>query len=228
MRETYGLSFREQRQFQSTFMYRAVASGDVDVISAFSTDGRIAAYDLVVLDDPQQAILPYDAIVLLSPARANDSALKGVLQPLIGAIPIDGCAQPTSSSIATRTSCRRSRLPRGSRSPLSCTDARKDQRTRRSARAAEQSPPRRQAFTILAEQAQLAALVARVPRGAAARAVRGGRYRHRDLVARGELDLSGRPQAVRAVLSRQRHALQDARRNLGRVRAHLPQALDRG
>jgi osmoprotectant transport system permease protein len=89
LRETYGLAFREQRQFQSTFMYRAVAGGEVDVISAFSSDGRIAAYDLVVLEDPQQAILPYDAILLLSPARAADSALKGALQPLIGAIPIE-------------------------------------------------------------------------------------------------------------------------------------------
>jgi osmoprotectant transport system permease protein len=70
-------------------MYRAVASGEVDVISAFSSDGRIAAYDLVVLDDPQQAILPYDAILLLSPARASDATLRRALQPLIGAIPIE-------------------------------------------------------------------------------------------------------------------------------------------
>ena len=89
LRDTYGLGFREQRQYQSTFMYRAVASGDVDVISAFSSDGRIAAYDLVVLEDPKQAILPYDAVVLLSPARAGDAALKSTLQPMIGAIPID-------------------------------------------------------------------------------------------------------------------------------------------
>ena len=73
LRDRYGLSFREQRQYQSTFMYRAVASGEVDVISAFSSDGRIAAYDLVVLEDPKQVILPYDAIVLLAPKRAADN-----------------------------------------------------------------------------------------------------------------------------------------------------------
>jgi osmoprotectant transport system permease protein len=89
LRDTYGLRFAERRQYQSTFMYRAVASGDVDVISAFSSDGRIAAYDLLVLEDPKQAILPYDAIVLLSPARAGDAALKSALQPMIGAIPIE-------------------------------------------------------------------------------------------------------------------------------------------
>ena len=45
-------------------MYQVVAQGDVDVISAFSTDGRIAALDLVVIEDDRGAIPPYDAIVL--------------------------------------------------------------------------------------------------------------------------------------------------------------------
>jgi osmoprotectant transport system permease protein len=85
----YGLEFRRQRQFQSTFMYRAAASGEVDVISAFSSDGRIAAEDLVVLEDPREVILPYDAILLLAPARADDADLLRALQPLIDAIPIE-------------------------------------------------------------------------------------------------------------------------------------------
>jgi osmoprotectant transport system permease protein len=89
LRDRYGLRFREQRQFQSTFMYRAVASGDVDVISAFSSDGRIAAYALAVLDDPLQVIPPYDAILLISPARASDRRLRQALEPLVGAIPIE-------------------------------------------------------------------------------------------------------------------------------------------
>ena len=89
LRDRYGLAFREQRQYQSTFMYRAVANAEVDVISAFSSDGRIAAYDLVVLEDPKQVILPYDAIVLLAPRRAHDEALQRALMPLLGAVPID-------------------------------------------------------------------------------------------------------------------------------------------
>jgi osmoprotectant transport system permease protein len=89
LRDRYALAFREQRQYQSTFMYRAVASGDVDVISAFSSDGRIAAWDLVVLEDPKQVILPYDAIVLLSPRRAADETLRRALAPLLGALPIE-------------------------------------------------------------------------------------------------------------------------------------------
>ena len=42
-------------------------AGDVDVVSAYTSDGRIAQFDLAVLDDPKHAIPPYDAILLLSP-----------------------------------------------------------------------------------------------------------------------------------------------------------------
>ena len=89
MRTDYGLAFAGQRQFQSTFMYRAVASGDVDVISAFSSDGRIAAEDLVVLEDPLQVVPPYDAVLLIAPARADDAVLRRALQPVVGRIPIE-------------------------------------------------------------------------------------------------------------------------------------------
>jgi len=90
LRERYGgLRFREERQFQPTFMYQALVGGEVDVISAFSSDGRIAANDLIVLEDPQHAIPPYDAIVLLSPAGAADPVLRRALEPLVGAIPIE-------------------------------------------------------------------------------------------------------------------------------------------
>jgi osmoprotectant transport system permease protein len=89
LRDGYGLAFASQRQFQPAFMYQAVAGGEVDVISAFSSDGRIAADDLVVLGDPRQLVLPYDAVVLLAPQRANDPVLRAALQPLIGSIPLE-------------------------------------------------------------------------------------------------------------------------------------------
>jgi len=89
IRDAYGLNFRTQRTMQPDFMYTALANGDVDVASAYTSDGRIAQYDLKVLADPRQAIPPYDAIVLLSPRRANDEKLIAALKPLIGAIPVD-------------------------------------------------------------------------------------------------------------------------------------------
>jgi osmoprotectant transport system permease protein len=86
LRDAYGLSFRAQRQMQPDFMYAAVASGEVDVIAGYTSDGLIAKYDLVVLDDTKHAIPPYDAIVLLAPKRADDQALRAALQPLLGRI----------------------------------------------------------------------------------------------------------------------------------------------
>lgn len=65
IREVYGLSFAEQRMMDSTLMYQAVAQENVDVISAFSSDGRVAAYGLTLLDDDRDAIPPYDAVVLV-------------------------------------------------------------------------------------------------------------------------------------------------------------------
>lgn len=84
----YGLRFARVRAFEPTFMYRALGSGQVDVIAAFSSDGRIAAQDLVVLDDPKHAIPAYDALLLVSPARAADGSLDAALRPLVGAIPV--------------------------------------------------------------------------------------------------------------------------------------------
>ncbi len=89
IQRAYGLAFQQERQFQATFMYRALADGDVDIISAFSSDGRIVSHDLVVLSDPLGAIPPYDALILLSPARADDIAFQDALRPFLGAISAD-------------------------------------------------------------------------------------------------------------------------------------------
>jgi len=84
----YGLAFKAKKSFQPTFMYRALEGGDADVISAFSSDGRIAADHLVVLADPKRAIPPYDAVILIAPKRAHDQKLEAALRPLVGAIPV--------------------------------------------------------------------------------------------------------------------------------------------
>ena len=80
VRDTYGLAFRELRTMDPALMYQAAAQQDVDVISAFSSDGRIEAYDLLVLRDNLNAIPPYDAVVLASARLAKDE--PEVLQAL--------------------------------------------------------------------------------------------------------------------------------------------------
>jgi osmoprotectant transport system permease protein len=85
---TYGLKFADRLTLDSTLMYGAVSRGEVDVISAFSSDGRIAAMNLRVLADNRHAMPPYDALILLSPQAATRSDVVDALSPLIGAIPV--------------------------------------------------------------------------------------------------------------------------------------------
>ncbi|MFB0612167.1 ABC transporter permease/substrate-binding protein [Aurantiacibacter poecillastricola] len=88
VRDAYGLSFAEQRTYSPTFMYNALISGEADVISAYTSDGRIAAENLVVLEDPREALPSYDAIVLISPRLADNAQLLEALEPLVGAVDV--------------------------------------------------------------------------------------------------------------------------------------------
>jgi osmoprotectant transport system permease protein len=86
VRDAYGLDALGTRAMDSTFMYDAVRDGQVDVITAYTTDGRIDAYDLVLLDDPRGALPPYDAVLLLS-EHAAQPLVEAALEPLLNAIP---------------------------------------------------------------------------------------------------------------------------------------------
>lgn len=89
IKRAYPLNFAAANAYNPTFMYRALESGQADVISAFSSDGRIAAQKLTVLSDPRGAIPGYDAILMVAPGRAKDAKLIAALQPLVGRIPVD-------------------------------------------------------------------------------------------------------------------------------------------
>jgi osmoprotectant transport system permease protein len=78
--QRYGIAFAAQRSMDPSLMYQAIKAGEVDVISAFSTDGRIASFDLRVLADERGAIPPYDALVLVSPRLAREH--KDVVEAL--------------------------------------------------------------------------------------------------------------------------------------------------
>ncbi len=88
IRRAYPLRFAAATPYSPTFMYRALDSGRADVISAFSSDGRIAADRLTVLTDPKHAVPGYDAIMLMSPAHRDDARFAAALRPLVGRIPV--------------------------------------------------------------------------------------------------------------------------------------------
>lgn len=90
IRDIYGLEFRDQRSMDPSLMYQAVANGEVDVIGAFSSDGRIAALDLTVLQDERGAIPPYDAIILAGPRLVRERRdVLAALSALAGRIDAD-------------------------------------------------------------------------------------------------------------------------------------------
>ena len=69
----YGLRFRDVRPLLAPVKYQALASGDVDIIDGYSTDGLIARYDLVVLEDDRHFFPPYEAAAITSPALAREN-----------------------------------------------------------------------------------------------------------------------------------------------------------
>jgi osmoprotectant transport system permease protein len=83
----YGLAFRAERSMDPALMVEALVHGQVDVLSAFSTDGRLAAHEIRLLADDRGVIPPYDALVLAGPrllAEAPEAA--AALAALDGAI----------------------------------------------------------------------------------------------------------------------------------------------
>ena len=60
LQKTYGLNL-SPRLIDQNLMYEAIRNGQVDIISGYSTDGRIKAFDLLVLDDNRHAFPPYAA-----------------------------------------------------------------------------------------------------------------------------------------------------------------------
>jgi glycine betaine/choline ABC-type transport system substrate-binding protein len=68
----YGLKFDAQpREMDRNLLYEAVAQGSIDLAAGDSTDGRIAALDLVVLKDDLHYFPPYEAVMLVREATLD-------------------------------------------------------------------------------------------------------------------------------------------------------------
>ena len=86
--KTYGLAFRSPPQVMDlTLSYRALASGQVDLIAGDATAGLIKSLDLVQLEDNRHYFPPYDAAAV---ARAGTllryPQLRAALERLSGRI----------------------------------------------------------------------------------------------------------------------------------------------
>ena len=87
----YGLKFADApHEMALDLSYTALASHKVDMIAGNSTDGRIAALDLIQLEDDRRYFPPYEAVFLTrKDALARVPALAEVLQKLSGTISTD-------------------------------------------------------------------------------------------------------------------------------------------
>ena len=86
----YGLDFRGTRSLLQAVKYQALVAREVDVIDGYSTDGAIARYDVVVLEDDRDFFPPYDAAPLVGArlARSSPRALLALVR-LSGRIPVE-------------------------------------------------------------------------------------------------------------------------------------------
>jgi osmoprotectant transport system permease protein len=87
LRQVYDLSFGKVIDLDPSLMYQAVSEGEVDVICAFATDGRIASYHLKPLKDDRRFFPPYEAApVIRQEFLEAHPEIMGILSLLGGAI----------------------------------------------------------------------------------------------------------------------------------------------
>ena len=88
--KTYGIRFAGVNEMSLDLTYQALASRQVDMIAGNSTDGRIAALDLVQLNDDRHYFPPYEGVFLIrKDSLSRITALGEIVQKLGGAISTD-------------------------------------------------------------------------------------------------------------------------------------------
>ncbi|WP_238985060.1 osmoprotectant ABC transporter substrate-binding protein [Bacillus kwashiorkori] len=84
---TYGFEFPNIYPMQIGLVYQALANDEMDVVLAYTSDGRIAAFDLKVLEDDKQFFPPYDtSLVARNEVLEKHPELDTILSKLIGTI----------------------------------------------------------------------------------------------------------------------------------------------
>jgi osmoprotectant transport system permease protein len=88
LQDAYGFRFGKAFDLDPGLMYKAVAQGEVDVICAFATDGRIDAYELFVLKDDRGFFPQYlPCPVVRKQALEAHPELRRALECLAGTLP---------------------------------------------------------------------------------------------------------------------------------------------
>ena len=80
LKEAYGIEFKEELPMDQGLTYAALRDGEIDVNVSFSTDGRIAKYNLVNLTDDLSFFPPYYVvpIIRMDYADANPAVVEAL------------------------------------------------------------------------------------------------------------------------------------------------------
>ena len=85
LKETYSISFKQELPMDQGLTYAALRDGQIDVNVSFSTDGRIAKFNLVNLKDDKNFFPPYYVVPILKQDFANaNTAVVEALRLLKG------------------------------------------------------------------------------------------------------------------------------------------------
>ncbi len=85
--EEYGLDFKDIKEIDIGLRYEAINSGEVDVITVFSTDARLLEQDAVILEDDKLFFASYYAATLIrNDTLKKHPELEAVLEKLTGNI----------------------------------------------------------------------------------------------------------------------------------------------
>ncbi len=90
MVEVYPFNFKDKKSLDPNVMYEAVKKGDVDVIPAFTTDGRIERFDLAITEDDLGFFPKYDAAPIVRQETLEKyPELEEALNGLAGKISVE-------------------------------------------------------------------------------------------------------------------------------------------
>ena len=85
LQKAYGLHFRQVRDMQPDLLYDALSNHRIDVISSYTTDGRLVTHHVRVLRDDRAFFPPYEAAIVVSSALlTKQPKLSKVLAALEG------------------------------------------------------------------------------------------------------------------------------------------------
>ncbi len=87
LQKVYGLHFREVRDMHPDLMYDTLKNGQTDVISAYTTDGRLQRDHVRILRDDKAFLPPYNASIVVAPDLLKKyPPLAQALQSLSGTL----------------------------------------------------------------------------------------------------------------------------------------------